>query len=177
MASLLADFTYLSGTVNPGDSATLTLGGVKPGGEYVLRYYYRKWAGDRVIRFTLNGRGTNEVVTSDIDIGGAYCLEYTFTAASTNVVAALEARVGGNGPHIYGVTLQQTKAAPDTVSLLHVRSGNSLTLSWGSAVSGYVLESAPTVPATTWNPVSGVANNSVTVDVSTGTLFYRLRKP
>jgi hypothetical protein len=177
MASLLADFTYLSGTVNPGDSATLTLGGVKPGGEYVLRYYYRKWAGDRVIRFTLNGRGTNEIVTSDIDIGGAYCLEYTFAAASTNVVAALEARVGGNGPHIYGVTLQQTKAAPDTVTLLHARSGNSLTLSWGAAVTGYVLESATSVDATTWDPVPGVANNSVTVDASTGTRFYRLRKP
>jgi hypothetical protein len=177
MASLLADFTYLNGTVVPGDSTTLTLGGIKPGGEYVLRYYYRKWDVNRVIRFTLNGQGSNEVVQTDLDLGGAYCLEYAFTATSTDVVSELEVRVAGNGPHIYGVTLQQTKAAPDTVTLVSVRAGNSLTLSWDAGHAGYILESADSVTAAVWNPVSGVVGNSVTVDTASGTRFYRLKNP
>ncbi len=176
MASLLADFTYLSGTVLPGDNATLTLGGLAPGGNYTLRIYYRRWDVNRPMEFTFNGHGTNEVVRTDIDLGGAYALDYTFTAASTNVSAKLVAGVAGNGPHIYAATLQQNAAAPATVTLLHTRNGSSLILSWDPGLTGYALESSPVLPAVQWEPVPSVQNNSVTVDTSTGLRFYRLKK-
>ncbi len=55
--------------------------------------------------------------------------------------------------------------------------GKQLTLSWPAGVVGFTLESATALPAAAWSPVSGVVNNQVTVDVSAGTLFYRLRSP
>ena len=55
-------------------------------------------------------------------------------------------------------------------------SGTSLTLSWDPSLTNYVLETATQLPATSWTPVPGVVNNSVTVDASTGTAFFRLHK-
>ncbi|MHC1766232.1 MAG: LamG-like jellyroll fold domain-containing protein [Verrucomicrobiia bacterium] len=64
---------------------------------------------------------------------------------------------------------------PPTISV--ARSGNSLVLSWPAAATGFVLESSAAIAGGSWAPVSGVVNNSVTVDTSTGSRFYRLRKP
>ncbi len=55
--------------------------------------------------------------------------------------------------------------------------GKQLTLSWPADAVGFTLESADALPATTWNAVPGVVNNQVTIDVSAGTRFYRLRSP
>lgn len=63
-----------------------------------------------------------------------------------------------------------------SVALSVSRSGSEVTLSWPATAVGFTLESAASLPATTWTPVSGVQNNSVTVNASTGTQFYRLRK-
>ena len=49
------------------------------------------------------------------------------------------------------------------------------TISWPAGVTGYILESSPTVPSNSWTPVAGVANNSATV-APAGTMFYRLRR-
>lgn len=63
-----------------------------------------------------------------------------------------------------------------TVELSVARAaGGGVTISWPAAVTGYVLESAPSVPSTTWTAVPGVANNSVTLTPA-GTTFYRLRR-
>lgn len=55
--------------------------------------------------------------------------------------------------------------------------GKQLTLSWPADATGFTLESADALPATTWSAVPGVVNNRVTIDVSAGTRFYRLRNP
>ncbi len=54
--------------------------------------------------------------------------------------------------------------------------GAQLTLSWPADVTGYTLEYAETLPASSWTAVSGVVNNKVTVDASVGKRFFRLRK-
>jgi hypothetical protein len=55
-------------------------------------------------------------------------------------------------------------------------SGTRLTLSWPARATGFTLESATSLPAVSWTPVSGVVNNQVTVDASKGACFYRLKK-
>ena len=129
------------------------------------------------MQFTFNGdTTTNGTCTVDEDIGGAYCIAYAFTAANSTASLLLtdESAVANEGPMIYAITLQQT--AP--VVLNYSLSGTSLTLSWDPTVTSLVLESATQLPTTpsSWTPVSGVVNNSVTVDASTGKQFYRLLK-
>jgi hypothetical protein len=65
-----------------------------------------------------------------------------------------------------------TSAAPELAVTL---GAGGATISWPATVTGYVLESSPTVPSNSWAPVQGVMNNSVTVP-PTGTMFYRLRR-
>jgi hypothetical protein len=59
-------------------------------------------------------------------------------------------------------------------SLSYSIAGTQLTLSWPAEVTGYTLESAPTLTTTSWTPVPGVVNNQVTVDASVGVQFFRL---
>jgi hypothetical protein len=63
-----------------------------------------------------------------------------------------------------------------SVALSVSRSRSEVTISWPATAVGFTLESAASLPASTWTPVSGVQNNSITVNASTGTQFYRLRK-
>ena len=60
--------------------------------------------------------------------------------------------------------------------------GKNATFSWASSSTGFVLETAGAVNSPTWTLVATPAvvaggQNSVTVDISNGTQFYRLRKP
>ncbi len=55
--------------------------------------------------------------------------------------------------------------------------GKQLTLSWPADATGFTLESADALPAPDWSAVPGVVNNQITIDVSAGTRFYRLRSP
>jgi len=48
-------------------------------------------------------------------------------------------------------------------------------IQWPADATGFVLESSPTLPTTTWTPVPGVDNNRVTVTPSEKSAFYRLR--
>lgn len=52
----------------------------------------------------------------------------------------------------------------------------SVTISWPSAVTGFTLESTDNLTTPSWSPVSGVANNSVTVTIGAGNKFYRLHQ-
>jgi len=85
------------------------------------------------------------------------------------------------------VAFYSTALGPDTIwnhflamvgppSLNFSLAGTQLTLSWPADVTGYILESAPILTATSWTPVPGVVNNQVTVDASVGVQFFRLRK-
>lgn len=53
--------------------------------------------------------------------------------------------------------------------------GNTFTVSWTAGVTGFVLESSPTLAAP-WTPVPGVANNSVTITMTAPRLFLRLSR-
>ncbi len=63
------------------------------------------------------------------------------------------------------------------------RDGSNVKLSWSSTVgTGYFLESANVLPATSWTAVSETPSvaggqNAVTVTTGSGSRFYRLRKP
>jgi hypothetical protein len=61
-------------------------------------------------------------------------------------------------------------------SLSYSLAGTQLTLSWPADVTGFTLEYVDSLPATSWTTVSGVVNNQVTVDASSGMRFFRLRK-
>jgi hypothetical protein len=125
------------------------------------------------VQFVFNGDGANATFQTDEDSGGAYYLEYDFTAAGNTVSLVLtdESGVVNQGPMIYAVTLQLTAPV-----LNYSLSGTSLTLFWDPSITNYVLETVAqlSAAATSWTPVPGVVNNSVTVDASTGAGFFRL---
>lgn len=60
-------------------------------------------------------------------------------------------------------------------TLVFSLTGTELTLSWPADATGFTLESAEALPVTAWSVVPGVVNNRVTVNVSAGMRFYRLR--
>lgn len=66
---------------------------------------------------------------------------------------------------------------PPDVTLTIGRSGNNVVITWPAEATGFVLESSPQLPATTWTAVPGVTGNSATVTPTGGSAFYRLRKP
>ena len=117
IASVLTGASYL-GVAPVATTATLNFGGLAPGVQYALRYYYRQWdAGDsppRPVQFVFNGDGTNATFQTDEDVGGAYYLEYDFAAASDTVSLGLtdESGVANYGPMIYAITLQSSAPVP-----------------------------------------------------------------
>jgi hypothetical protein len=56
------------------------------------------------------------------------------------------------------------------------RTSTGFVLSWPAAVSGFTLESSPTLSNPSWKAVSGVQNNQVTITTTDATQFYRLHK-
>jgi hypothetical protein len=54
--------------------------------------------------------------------------------------------------------------------------GSTLRLAWPATFGGYTLESSPTVNGPDWQPVTGVTGPCATIEVTTGTRFYRLRQ-
>ncbi|MCI0536467.1 MAG: hypothetical protein L0Z50_14700, partial [Verrucomicrobiales bacterium] len=75
-----------------------------------------------------------------------------------------------------GVLEAAVEAEVEEVKLSAVISGSNLTISWPTAVAGFTLESTDRLPATTWTPVAGVQNNSVSIPLGGDSKFYRLRK-
>ena len=53
--------------------------------------------------------------------------------------------------------------------------GQTLTLSWPSAATDFVLQSTDTLPNPNWQPVGGVVNNSYTATIGPGDKFFRLK--
>jgi hypothetical protein len=67
-----------------------------------------------------------------------------------------------------------TTVTPETPTLVISLSGNNVTVSWPATVTGYTLKSSNTLNAPNWQPVAGVANNSVTLPIGAGNQFYAL---
>jgi hypothetical protein len=87
--------------------------------------------------------------------------------------AELEA-LGGPEPGGIPVAPQSVIPEPPVLSVGLV--GSQLTLSWPAEAGEFVLESSPTLANPQWGTVSGVSNNSVTVEVTGEAQFYRLRQ-
>ena len=68
-----------------------------------------------------------------------------------------------------------TPPAPPTLSITLAENG--LTLSWPPEVSGFNLEWADQLPATSWAAVPGVVNNRITIMPTGRSMFFRLRTP
>jgi hypothetical protein len=171
---MLTDITYVFGAMPPGNFGRLALGGLTPGAKYSLRYYYRRWSSNRPISFTFDGHGTNETVQVDLDAGGANYLNYDFTAAGTSVALTLAVNVTEQGPHFYGVTLQQT--APGSAPQLHIaRSASQVTIWWDAAYSGFTLQFTTNLTNPNWSAVPGVTTNGITLSNPAGNTFFRLR--
>jgi hypothetical protein len=81
------------------------------------------------------------------------------------------------GPSAGGIPVSiAVPPAPPEAELSFIYGGGVLRLQWPIAVTGYILESAPTVPSATWTLVPSTAN-CATVSTASGVRFYRLRKP
>jgi hypothetical protein len=74
-----------------------------------------------------------------------------------------------------GATVEPPVSAPP--KLLANRNGLMVVISWDPAATGFVLEETGNLNSPiTWTAVTGVANNSATVQIGSGSKFYRLRK-
>jgi signal transduction histidine kinase len=113
MSSLLANISFIYAApwdLTNGSTVSMSFGALTVGKKYSLRYYYRQWNKDRYINFGFCGEGTEEEYAGnpiDLDAGGAAFVEYAFIAATEKVTMRMEVVAPGNGPHFYGVTLQQ----------------------------------------------------------------------
>ena len=82
------------------------------------------------------------------------------------------------GPSVRGLPLVvAVPAPPPTASLTIRRTGNTVSILWPVNVTGYTLESTPSLMNPTWTPVSGVSGNCATVAISEGAQFFRLINP
>jgi hypothetical protein len=81
------------------------------------------------------------------------------------------------GPSADGIPVVLPPVAPPP-ELTITRSGNgaTVTIAWPVDVTGFTLQSSPTVIGPTWTPVAGVVGNTVAIPDTAGTLFLRLIK-
>jgi hypothetical protein len=70
--------------------------------------------------------------------------------------------------------------APELAAAVDIRRvGSTLSIVWPAGLTGYILESSPSLTAPNWQPVSGVNADcaNATVPVGTGMRFFRLIRP
>ncbi|MHC1765597.1 MAG: hypothetical protein AB9869_15055 [Verrucomicrobiia bacterium] len=86
----------------------------------------------------------------------------------------------GTGSWYYGVDnfglYSIPSAGGDQPELTVSRSGAKLTISWPAEVTGFVLQSSPSLTAPNWQPVPDVTGNSATIDIGPDNRFFILRK-
>jgi peptide methionine sulfoxide reductase MsrB len=80
------------------------------------------------------------------------------------------------GPQASGIPVVIPGSGPVTTrpTLNLSRSPTGLTISWDASVTGFVLETTPSLSSPNWTTVQGVTGNSVTVSTGAGAAFYRL---
>jgi hypothetical protein len=84
--------------------------------------------------------------------------------------------LGGPSPDGLPVLIGAAAPAPTRPVIKLTRNADgSITLSW-SGSEPYALESKVSLSESTWSPVSGVANNSVTLTATSASAFYRLKQ-
>ena len=81
------------------------------------------------------------------------------------------------GPTPGGIPLVLNVTAVELPNLTIANEGAAgLRISWPAAVTGFSLERKTSLSAGAWEPVTGVAANSVLVPAPTGAAFYRLKQ-
>ncbi|MCX6859112.1 MAG: hypothetical protein NTX70_02640, partial [Verrucomicrobia bacterium] len=84
--------------------------------------------------------------------------------------------LGGPSPDGLPVLIGAAAPAPTRPVIKLTRNADgSITLSW-SGSEPYALESKVSLSESAWSPVSGVANNSVTLTATSASAFYRLKQ-
>jgi hypothetical protein len=86
------------------------------------------------------------------------------------------------GGHIWFVTISNVTLLPQARLRIAAVERGSIQISWATNFTEHVLESAPGLPAASWNTVTNdvaVTGNrfAVTVEANAAQRFYRLRKP
>ena len=106
---------------------------------------------------------------------------------------AIGSRQAASGPYDFGFSgkiddvriyaraltpreVRQLSESGTPPQLTITRSGVEVTIAWPASVGSFALESCTALPAATWTPVDGVANNSVTLSAEGTQKFYRLKK-
>ena len=109
-AGLVRDMIYLA-SPQPGDGMMLTLSNLVPGTLYSTRFYYRTWTlpsdASRVLDVKADGEtlgSFSDTTKLWEDAGGSHYLDYTFTAADTDVRFQFISTIYNYGMHIYGFT-------------------------------------------------------------------------
>jgi hypothetical protein len=119
-------------------------------------------------------------------VSDSVVLQSTNTANTTTSIATTEPRVrylmidGQTSAiglfSIWELEVNAESSTP-TPQLTITGGPNSFRISWPAGVTGYVLESSPTVPSANWTPVQGVSNNGIDQVPFGAATFYRLRRP
>jgi hypothetical protein len=117
MQTLLNDSVTLTGAIVVDDAIALSFG-VVSNGTYSLLVYFRDWGDGLPLRadFIFNGRGSNEVVQLNENIGatansaGAYYVRYNFTATTNVVTVSLSGQDANRAVRLYAAALQQISA-------------------------------------------------------------------
>jgi hypothetical protein len=117
MQTLLNDSVTLTGAIVVDDAISLSFG-VVSNGTYSLLVYFRDWGDGLPLRanFNFNGRGSNEVVQLNENIGataisaGAYYVRYNFTATTNVVTVSLSGQDANRAVRLYAAALQQISA-------------------------------------------------------------------
>jgi hypothetical protein len=146
--------------------------------EAALISYYTFETGDAADTKSANQGTTEGTVSFDSGIGGgnnkALVLGQERWIGALDEVAFYSDALTANAIQSH---YQAFIGAPAQRPILSfTRSGTQVTLSWPADAIGFVLESATVLPAASWTPVPGAANNSVTVDAVSGARFFRLRQ-
>ena len=180
---------------HPAPQFDLTLGGLFDLSHLVVWGYggNNNEATDFTVEFSADGgatfAGSENVQTSALLGGNAEALGFMQKHSANAVRITMTNNGGGRGfggagtgdrvglGEIKFLGTAQVVEPPDRPTLSVTRDGGNVTLSWPASVTGFTLETSERVPAATWTPVPGVANNSVTLPSTAASSFYRLRSP
>jgi hypothetical protein len=127
-------------------------------------------------QFTIDSRSISG--GGGLSTNGQYSLSGTIGQPDAGV-----AMNGGNYSVTGGfwslISVIQTTGAP---ALTVAHSGNSVTISWPSPSTGFVLQQNSDLATTNWIPANSIiaddgTTKSITITSATGNLFFRLKSP
>jgi hypothetical protein len=162
-------------------SGALTVDGLVPGRQYLLSLYGVDPDASGSTRVAQFSDSQGHVLSIDEDAfgpGNGIVVNYEYTAGPSGTATITIAQtVVGTAFNWYGFANRELEGPAIQV----VASGSgSITLSWPNSVTGYTLQSSPTLGAgASWQTVSGVQSQGGVYQVTvptTGVRFYRLEQ-